>query len=327
MGSLPIISDSNALSHGMIDFERERLEMKKVFGMVLLSSALLLSNNSNAEASYSMKDVQIQNVHNIKFGSFITNGISLNKTISSKDKIELYIKFFNEQVKLENKVEVSPSKPTPEENGTPIKPDVQPAPEAQPAPEENIVPSKPEVQPVPEENVAPSKPEAQPVPEENVTPSQPVEQPTPEETVAPSDTEVAPAPTTPAESTSVSAIEQAVLNLTNVERQKAGLSALQADGKLMESARAKSVDMSSKGYFSHTSPTYGSPFDQMKQFGVSYKLAGENIAMGQRTAEEVVKAWMDSPGHRENILKSGFTHIGIGYDANGNYWTQQFIQK
>ncbi|MBO1915365.1 hypothetical protein J4G37_62370, partial [Microvirga sp. 3-52] len=94
---------------------------------------------------------------------------------------------------------------------------------------------------------------------------------------------------------------------------------------LMDSARAKSKDMSSKGYFSHTSPTYGSPFDQMKQFGVSYSAAGENIAMGQRTPAEVVKAWMDSPGHRENILKPGFTHIGIGYDSNGNYWTQQFI--
>ena len=65
----------------------------------------------------------------------------------------------------------------------------------------------------------------------------------------------------------------------------------------------------------------------MKQFGVSYSAAGENIAMGQRSPEEVVKGWMDSPGHRENILKPGFTHIGIGYDKNGNYWTQQFITK
>ena len=95
----------------------------------------------------------------------------------------------------------------------------------------------------------------------------------------------------------------------------------------MDSARAKSKDMSSKGYFSHTSPTYGSPFDQMKQFGVSYRSAGENIAMGQRTPEEVVRGWMNSPGHKANILSSDFTHIGIGYDKNGNYWTQQFISK
>ncbi|MDF2592072.1 MAG: sporulation protein, partial [Clostridia bacterium] len=77
----------------------------------------------------------------------------------------------------------------------------------------------------------------------------------------------------------------------------------------------------------HTSPTYGSPFDMMKQFGITYKTAGENIAMGQRTPEEVVKAWMNSPGHRANILKSSFTHIGVGYVANGSYWTQMFIGK
>lgn len=99
------------------------------------------------------------------------------------------------------------------------------------------------------------------------------------------------------------------------------------DEKLMNTARAKSADMASKNYFSHTSPTYGSPFDQMKANGITYRAAAENIAMGQRSAEEVVKGWMESPGHRQNILTPGFTHIGIGYDARGNYWTQQFIQK
>ena len=82
----------------------------------------------------------------------------------------------------------------------------------------------------------------------------------------------------------------------------------------MNSARQKSTDMASKGYFSHTSPTYGSPFDQMKANGVTYKSAAENIAMGQRTAEEVVRGWMESPGHRQNILTLDFTHIGIGYE-------------
>src|SRR5690606_1626745 len=125
----------------------------------------------------------------------------------------------------------------------------------------------------------------------------------------------------------VSAIEQAVLELTNAERQKAGLQPLQFDTKLMNSARQKSTDMAKNNYFSHTSPTYGSPFDQMKANGITYRAAAENIAMGQRSAEEVVKAWMESPGHRQNILTPEFTHIGIGYDANGNYWTQQFIQK
>lgn len=95
----------------------------------------------------------------------------------------------------------------------------------------------------------------------------------------------------------------------------------------MASAHAKSADMAKNNYFSHTSPTYGSPFDQMKAAGISYRSAGENIAQGQQTPEQVVQAWMNSEGHRANILNSSFTHIGVGYVADGNYWTQQFIQK
>ena len=85
--------------------------------------------------------------------------------------------------------------------------------------------------------------------------------------------------------------------------------------------------MQNKNYFDHNSPTYGSPFDMMKSFGISYTSAGENIAMGQTTPEQVVQAWMDSPGHRANIMNSSFTQIGVGYVASGNYWTQQFIGK
>lgn len=65
----------------------------------------------------------------------------------------------------------------------------------------------------------------------------------------------------------------------------------------------------------------------MAQFGVSYRAAAEHIAMGQRTPEEVVNAWMNSHGHRKNILSSSYTHIGIGYVENGNYWTQMFVGK
>ena len=85
--------------------------------------------------------------------------------------------------------------------------------------------------------------------------------------------------------------------------------------------------MQTKNYFSHTSPTYGSPFDMMKAYGVSYKAAGENIAMGQRSPQEVVQAWMNSQGHRENIMNPNFTHIGVGHVTTGNYWTQMFIGK
>ncbi|MGB5945152.1 CAP domain-containing protein [Paenisporosarcina sp.] len=134
-------------------------------------------------------------------------------------------------------------------------------------------------------------------------------------------------PAAPASSGNVSSIEQQVLTLTNQERAKGGLKALATDSALMNSAREKSADMSKNNYFSHTSPTLGSPFDQMKAKGIQYKAAAENIAMGQQSAAEVVKGWMESPGHRANIMNGSFTHIGIGYDANGNYWTQQFIQK
>lgn len=130
-------------------------------------------------------------------------------------------------------------------------------------------------------------------------------------------------------SDSVSAIEKEVVRLVNVERQKNGLSALELDVALSKVAREKSKDMATKGYFSHTSPTYGSPFDMMKKFGIKYSTAGENIAMGQATAEAVVKAWMNSEGHRANILNKNFTKIGVGYykASNGSpYWTQMFIR-
>ncbi|MBJ8027894.1 CAP domain-containing protein [Bacillus cereus group sp. N21] len=126
---------------------------------------------------------------------------------------------------------------------------------------------------------------------------------------------------------SLSEFEQRVVELTNAERAKQGLPALKVDAELSKVARAKSEDMQKNNYFDHNSPTYGSPFDMMKKFGISYKSAGENIAQGQRTPEEVVQAWMNSEGHRANILNSGYTHIGVGYVESGNYWTQQFITK
>jgi uncharacterized YkwD family protein/spore coat assembly protein SafA len=125
-------------------------------------------------------------------------------------------------------------------------------------------------------------------------------------------------------------IENQVVQLTNQERAKYGLKPLVADWELARVARYKSADMRDRNYFSHTSPTYGSPFDMMKNFGISYRSAGENIAAGQRTPQEVVTAWMNSEGHRKNILSSGYTHIGVGYAQGGSkqhYWTQMFISK
>ncbi len=125
----------------------------------------------------------------------------------------------------------------------------------------------------------------------------------------------------------ISETEMKVIELTNAERRKNGLSDLKADASLSNVARDKSKDMQTNNYFSHTSPTHGSPFDMMRDYGISYNTAGENIAMGQRSPEEVVQAWMESEGHRKNILTGEFTHIGVGYVEEGNYWTQMFIGK
>ncbi|WP_026907981.1 CAP domain-containing protein [Paucisalibacillus globulus] len=125
----------------------------------------------------------------------------------------------------------------------------------------------------------------------------------------------------------LSQFESDVVALTNKERTQAGLSTLQVDTKLSQVAREKSNDMQKNGYFSHTSPTYGSPFDMMRDFGITYRSAGENIAQGQSSPAEVVQAWMNSQGHRENILNANFTHIGVGYNTQGKQWTQMFITK
>lgn len=122
-------------------------------------------------------------------------------------------------------------------------------------------------------------------------------------------------------------VEQEVVKLVNAERAKAGLPALKEDWELSRVAKYKSQDMHDKNYFDHTSPTYGTPFTMMKSFGITYKSAGENIAKGQQSASEVVNAWMNSAGHRANILNKNYTHIGVGYVKDGNYWSQMFIQK
>lgn len=125
---------------------------------------------------------------------------------------------------------------------------------------------------------------------------------------------------------SQTSFENQVLSLVNGERAKKGLTALTMDEDLRSAARLKSTDMYQNKYFSHTSPTYGSPFEMLKTLGISYQAAAENIAQGYTTPEAVVNGWMNSSGHRANILNSAYTHIGIGYDSNGQYWTQLFIK-
>lgn len=125
-------------------------------------------------------------------------------------------------------------------------------------------------------------------------------------------------------------IENQVIDLTNQERIKNGLKPLAANWELSRVARYKAMDMRDKNYFSHTSPTYGDPFTMIKNFGIAYSAAAENIAAGQTTPQAVVQSWMNSSGHRANILNPNYTQIGVGYAKGGSYgyyWVQQFIRR
>ena len=131
----------------------------------------------------------------------------------------------------------------------------------------------------------------------------------------------------PLPDTTLTSYVNEVIRLTNLKRTQNGLKPLTAYWELNRVAQYKAQDMRSKNYFSHTSPTYGSPFDMIKAFGISYRSAGENIAKGQSTPAQVVEAWWNSSGHRANILNSSYTHIGVGYVADGKYWVQMFIGR
>jgi len=161
-----------------------------------------------------------------------------------------------------------------------------------------------------------SKPEQTPTPDPtpDVTPDPEPDTPT-----------VKPEGGSDATDSAIHAYEKKVAELVNRERTSRGLPALTLDETLCRGARMKSEDMQKNNYFSHTSPTYGSAFDMMRSLGITYNSAGENIAMGQTSPEAVVAAWMNSQSHRDNILSTKYTLLGVGYVANGNYWTQWFV--
>lgn len=128
---------------------------------------------------------------------------------------------------------------------------------------------------------------------------------------------------------SLTADEQEVFNLINQQRANNGLSALKVDNEVQRVARIKAQDMVNNNYFSHNSPTYGSPFDMLKSFKVSYSIAGENIA-GNSSNSATVTAWMNSSGHRANILNNSFNYTGVGVVAGSKYgkiYVQMFIGK
>lgn len=120
---------------------------------------------------------------------------------------------------------------------------------------------------------------------------------------------------------------KAVLKLVNVERGKQGLKPLTLNTKLNKVAEDKAKDMRDNNYFSHDSRKYGSPFDMMRSYGINFSTAGENIAAGQRTAEQVMESWMNSSGHRANILNKNYSQLGVGFCVGGSYdtyWVQEF---
>lgn len=120
-----------------------------------------------------------------------------------------------------------------------------------------------------------------------------------------------------------------VLQLVNKERSARNLAPLVLDDDLSRMATEKARDMATNNYFSHDSPTYSSPFDMMKAYGISYRSAGENIAAGQQSAADVMQSWMNSSGHRANILSPNYKRLGVGYYNAGSkapYWVQEFTQ-
>ena len=128
---------------------------------------------------------------------------------------------------------------------------------------------------------------------------------------------------------SMNSDEKEVFNLINQQRENNGLQALKVDEEVQRVARIKAQDMVNNNYFSHISPTYGSPFDMLSSFKVSYRTAGENIA-GNSSNSAAVTAWMNSSGHKTNILNSNFNYTGIGVVTGSKYgkiYVQMFIGK
>lgn len=126
-------------------------------------------------------------------------------------------------------------------------------------------------------------------------------------------------------------MEQEIVKLVNQERANRGLSPLSENWEQSRIARIKSQDMANNNYFSHTSPTYGSPFKMLTDFGIPFTQAAENIAYGQQTAQQVMNSWMNSSGHRDNILNPNYNRIGVGVARKGTngplYFTQLFTKN
>ncbi len=190
---------------------------------------------------------------------------------------------------------------------------------------------KPESTPIP--TVAPTvAPTVKPTTAPTVAPTvMPTTAPTVKPTVTPTAVPTTAPTTKPTQTPSTqNTMEQEVLALVNKVRQQNGLSVVTWAEDVAKVARAHSSDMINRGFFSHTNPDGLSPFDRLKNNGISYRTASENIAYGQKTAEAVMDAWMNSSGHRANILNKNVKEMGVGAVKKSNgtvYWTQMFIAR
>ncbi len=143
-------------------------------------------------------------------------------------------------------------------------------------------------------------------------------------TAAPTTPAPTAAPTTPAPVGGDGPVQQQILNLVNAERANAGCGALTLNGPLNNAADAHSEDMYVNNYFDHTGLDGSKPWDRAARAGYGSSFIGENIAAGYGSAEAVMNGWMNSSGHRANILNCSYNHLGVGHSSGGNYWTQLF---
>ena len=172
---------------------------------------------------------------------------------------------------------------------------------------------------------------ARPTPSARTSPTAaPTPTPSPSATTAAPSASATPPSTAPSGSATASPVvgtaADQVLALVNAQRVQHGCAALTASAPLTALAQAFSVEMDVRNFFDHTDPDGKTPWDRAKALGIT-NLGGENIAMGQQTPEDVMTAWMNSPGHRANILNCSYHSLGVGVQfatGAGPWWTEDF---
>lgn len=268
--------------------------MKKTFKKVVITGAIALAPviAANSAMAAPVNPVQQPNLMMNANCSNLGMNMDLNRVFQDNSELKQILSKWMEAIQKEigNKPIVPPPVQKPEvEKPEANKPEVE----------------KPEIEKPEVEKPEVNKPE--------------VNKPEAEKPVTPGDNK----PTTPQDNNNANSdFASQVIDLVNQERANAGLQPLKSDAQLNKVAMIKAKDMNDNNYFDHQSPTLGSPFDLMRAQGVNFNTAGENIAKGQRNPQEVMNAWMNSDGHRKNILNSSFTSIGVAY-YNG-VWVQSF---